>query len=99
MNKDGVAINFIIMAAIGLLVLVIIFFIASGRLQIFGQQVSQCPGQCLPHGSNLLDDTGSVNGTPQYSCKSGWVEYKGDHTGCPAKTNLCCQNILGGNTS
>jgi hypothetical protein len=55
--------QFIIMAAIGLLVMVIIFAITTGRLGIFSQSLNECKGRCL----EPCTTTGEVTGVAKCS--------------------------------
>lgn len=46
-HAQGLPITTIIIAILGLVVLVILFAITTGRLAIFGRGVSECPGACV----------------------------------------------------
>lgn len=48
MNRraQGLPITTIIIAILGLVVLVILFAITTGRLAIFGRATTECPGRC-----------------------------------------------------
>ena len=45
-RAQGLPITTIIIAILGLVVLVILFAITTGRLAVFGRGVSECPGRC-----------------------------------------------------
>ena len=49
MNKkaQGLPLSTIILAALGLVVLVLLFALLTGRLAIFGRGLAECPGSCL----------------------------------------------------
>ncbi len=46
-RAQGLPITTIIVAILGLVVLVILFAITTGRLAIFGRATSECPGTCI----------------------------------------------------
>lgn len=46
-RAQGLPITTIIIAILGLVVLVILFAITTGRLAIFGRATSECPGECV----------------------------------------------------
>lgn len=46
-RAQGLPITTIILAILGLVVLVILFAITTGRLAIFGRATSECPGICV----------------------------------------------------
>ncbi len=49
-KAQGLPISTIILAVLGLVVLVILFAIVTGRMAIFGRGISECPGRCVdPH--------------------------------------------------
>jgi len=46
-RAQGLPITTIIIAILGLVVLVILFAITTGRLAIFGRATAECPGECV----------------------------------------------------
>lgn len=46
-HAQGLPITTIIIAILGLVVLVILFAITTGRLAIFGRATAECPGACI----------------------------------------------------
>ena len=46
-KAQGMPITVIIIAALGLVILVILFALVTGRLAIFGRGISECPGTCV----------------------------------------------------
>lgn len=47
-NKaQGLPISTVILAALGLVVLLVLFGVLTGKLQIFGRGLSTCPGECM----------------------------------------------------
>lgn len=46
-KAQGLPITTIILAILGLVILVILFAITTGRMAIFGRGVSECPGRCV----------------------------------------------------
>ena len=46
-RAQGLPITTIIIAILGLVVLVILFAITTGRLAIFGRATAECPGTCV----------------------------------------------------
>jgi len=46
-RAQGLPITTIILAILGIVVLVILFAITTGRLAIFTRGVSECPGECV----------------------------------------------------
>ena len=46
-RAQGLPITTIILAILGIVVLVILFAITTGRLSIFSRGVSECPGECV----------------------------------------------------
>ncbi len=46
-KAQGLPISTIILAAIGLVVLILLFAMVTGKLAIFSRGAMECPGQCL----------------------------------------------------
>lgn len=91
MNKkaQGISINVIIIAAIGLAVLVVLFAIFTGRLNIFSTGISKtasCENACKAQGKAAIS-----GGMDETSCKANaafnYVPGKYDDV---AQGNACC---------
>lgn len=84
---QGLSINVIIVAAIALLVLVILALIFTGRLQIFRQEVDQCPGTCVLTQEECSGTYETVSNN--YACD---MNGDGDFTREPGD-GYCCVSI------
>jgi hypothetical protein len=57
-HAQGLPITTIIIAILGLVVLVILFAITTGRLALFGRATAECPGTCVgPYVGEIPDPT------------------------------------------
>ena len=93
MNKkaQGISINVIIIAAIGLAVLVVLFAIFTGRLNIFSTGISKtasCDNACKAQGKSFGTESSDV------SCKSDTTGTRtyipGSYGDVPAGGACCC---------
>ena len=64
-RAQGLPITTIIVAILGLVVLVILFAVTTGRLAIFGRGVSECPGACVYDSNDVT--TGKTTPPPTSS--------------------------------
>ena len=78
-KAQGLPITTVILATLGLLVLVILFAITTGRLTIFNIGVQTCPGSCVVSEGACTDKAG-------YVLPGKWLN-PADQTKCP---NVCC---------
>ena len=46
-KAQGLPLSTIILAALGLVVLILLFALLTGRLAVFGRGLAECPGSCL----------------------------------------------------
>ena len=90
-KAQGLSINTIIIAALGLAVLVILFAVMTGRLNIFGKgvdstqsQLTQCDQQCKVQGY--------LSGSPSASCSAAQQQIFGSFSDSDIKagTAVCC---------
>ncbi len=56
-HAQGLPITTIIIAILGLVVLVILFAITTGRLAVFGRATAECPGVCIGEYAGATPDS------------------------------------------
>jgi len=97
-KAQGLPITTVILAALGLVVLIILFAILTGKLQIFGKGLSTCPGQCM---DNIVEceKVGYVLGddfrAPEFQIKNneyGEGEPCGGTKNRPRASSFCCSS-------
>ena len=84
-KAQGLPLSTVILAALGLVVLLILFGVLTGRLQVFGRGLSTCPGQCLTETQCIQEEGYSLG--PDYKERvSGTEEYRA----CGDDQKICC---------
>lgn len=87
----------IILAAIGLVVLIILFAFVTGKLGTLGRGLSECPGQCLgPYVGDAVDS--SVECEPSISKELTGDFIQAGQKGVPVdkvrKCSKCCASLI-----
>ena len=99
-KAQGISLNVIVIAAIALIVLLVIVFIFTGRIKVFGSTISSCTSQngvCeTPDlGTNCFD---TDKDPPVYqkqegcTCKAGSTEKT--NTDCEKQQQICCIAVM-----
>jgi hypothetical protein len=97
-KAQGLPISTIILAVLGLVVLVILFAIVTGRMAIFGRATAECPGTCT---GTYTDDTGLTGAVPERDCDASFEkelfgtyvqagQQPGQKAGAIVKCKKCC---------
>jgi hypothetical protein len=88
-KAQGLPITTIIIAILGLVVLVILFAITTGRLAIFGRATAECPGTCVG------EYTGSTPDPNARACSAGFErEVGGNYVRSGQPTSLSPDQIV-----
>ena len=90
-KAQGLPISTIILAAIGLVVLILLFALVTGRIGLISRATAECPGTCIPEDQSTACD-------PQLSRElPGTYIAQGQPTGLPPeklkKCSKCCVSI------
>ncbi len=85
-KAQGMSLNVIIIAVLGLLVLVILALVFTGRTGIFVKQVESCQGQCV---NTNADCTGTYAKVTTGSCPGP------DAKPNTADDQVCCVQVTG----
>lgn len=90
---QGLPISTIILAALGLVVLIVLFALVTGRLGILGRELTECPGACLGTYTGDTPDP-SVECDPQLTREYPGVYIQKGQPGVPQerikKCSKCC---------
>lgn len=80
-KAQGLPISTVILAALGLLVLVVLFAITTGRLGVFSREIQTCPNPCVS------PDACNENGG--FVIPGEWIN-KGTTIKCDGQKLACC---------
>lgn len=87
-KKGDISVGIMILAAIGLLVLIIMVIVFSGKTKVFTREGARCEtngGKCVPQGKSCSDVPGYTRNSYTYGCvKKGSTKY---HCCMPSYTN------------
>lgn len=86
-KAQGLPITTVILAALGLVVLLILFGILTGKLQWFGKGIAACPGQCTT--AEQCEEAEGYNLGLQYLKKEN-APADVDQSGKCETTEVCC---------
>jgi len=102
---QGLSITTIIVAALGLVVLVILFAITTGRLAIFAGAASECPGRCLlttpPQGKTAAEvgaeavTAAICNKDFERQVRGSYIARGKDSKDKPIICDACCVGVTG----
>jgi hypothetical protein len=102
-RAQGLPITTVILAILGIVVLVILFAILTGRLTIFSGVVNECPGACLtgdlkgvPPQLGLLESTdarSSCDSTFEKQIYGSFISQVRTSENKPIACTTCCQRL------